>query len=66
MSDVSGCELRSKIPPNATAKKFAMMTNMDARKREVWPWRSAIGAMSTGEIFVYLRPSKEAGDVFPL
>jgi len=66
MSDVSGCELRSKIPPNAMARKFAVMTIMDARKRKIWPWRSARGAMSTGGIFVYLRPREGAGDAFPL
>jgi len=66
MLDVSGSELRLKIPPNATARKFAVMTIMDARKRKIWPWRSARGAMSTGGIFVYLRPREEAGDEFPL
>ena len=66
ISDVSGCELRSKIPPNATARMFAVMTIMEARKRKMWPWRSARGAMSTGGIFVYLSPREEAGDAFPL
>ena len=39
---------------------------MEARKREMWPWRSARGAMSTGGIFVYLRPREEADDAFPV
>ena len=66
MLDMSGCELRSKIPPNATARKFAVITIIDARKRVIWPWRSARGAMSTGGMLVYLRPREEAGDAFPL
>ena len=63
---MSGSELWSKIPPKATARKFAVMTIMEARKRKIWPWRSARGAISTGGIFVYLRPSEEAGEAFSL
>ena len=38
MSDVSGGEHRSKIPPDATVRKFAVMTIIDARERRMWPW----------------------------
>ena len=64
--DVSGSERRLKIPPNGMARMFAVMTIMDARKRKLWPWRSARGARSTGGIFVYLRPREEVSEAFPL
>lgn len=48
MSDVSGRKVRSKIPPNATARKFAVMTIKDARKWKIWPWQSAPSSMRTG------------------
>jgi len=54
MSDVSGCELRSKIPPNATAREFVVITIIDARKTKLWPWRSAQGSNeNTGDICIF-------------
>ena len=66
MSNVSGCKLWVKIPPNATARKFAAMTIMEARKWKIWPWWRARGAMRTGGILVYLSPREELGHALPL